>query len=199
MNWHLVVMVKAPRIGQVKTRLGRDIGCLKAWVFYRRMLCRVVGPLARNERWTMSLAVTPDSTLYKNRIWPLQTRRIAQGRGDLGKRMHRVFTAMPPGPVVIIGADIPGIRSAHIRHAFRALGPHDAVIGPAEDGGYWLIGLRRRPALKDIFSGVRWSTVHALADTESNLPVHWRIAVLETLTDVDDSGTYSALKQIKVK
>ena len=198
MNRHLVVMTKAPRIGRVKTRLGRDIGYIKAWRFYRQMLYGVVGPLIRDRRWKTSLAVTPDRALRKDRIWPIQSPRLTQGHGDLGRRMGRVMAVMPPGPVVIIGSDIPGIQPNHIRDAFRVLGAYDAVLGPAEDGGYWLIGLRRRPALKDIFGGVRWSTAYALADTRSKFPVHWRVAVLEVLTDVDDSGTYSALKQGRV-
>ncbi len=73
---------------------------------------------------------------------------------------------MPPGPVLIIGADIPGIHKAHVARAFRALGAHDAVIGPAQDGGYWLIGLKRqRPAPPALFANVRWSSEHALSDT----------------------------------
>ena len=104
------------------------------------------------------------------------------------------MAVMPPGPVVIIGTDIPDIRTRHIDQAFRALGTHDAVFGPANDGGYWLVGLKRRPALKNIFACVRWSSEHTLADTRANLPAHWRVAELEVLTDVDDGDTYSALK-----
>jgi len=195
---HLVAMAKAPRIRRVKTRLGNDIGYVKSWRFYRLMLFQVLGPLARDRRWKMRLAVTPDRTLRYDRIWPIRTQRLAQGRGDLGVRMRKVMAMMPPGPVVIIGADIPEIEASHIRQAFRALGACDVVFGPAEDGGYWLIGLRRRPALRDIFENVRWSTSHALEDTKSNLPAHWRVALLEVLADVDDGGTYSELKHRRV-
>ena len=194
-NEHLVAMVKAPRIGRVKTRLGRDIGHVRAWGFYRRMLRKVLRPLARDRRWTTWLIVSPDRALLQGRLWPVRTPRLTQGYGDLGDRMGRVMAAMPPGPVVIIGTDIPSIRTSHIDQAFRALGTHDAVFGPANDGGYWLVGLRRRPALKNIFAGVRWSSEHTLADTRANLPAHWRVAELEVLTDVDDGGTYAALKQ----
>src|SRR3546814_16124850 len=83
--------------------------------------------------------------------------------------MDRVMRVLPPGPAVIIGTDIPDIRPRHAAAAFRALGRHDAVFGPAADGGYWLVGLRRRPTIPRAFDGVRWSTEHALADTRANL------------------------------
>ena len=194
-NEHLVAMAKAPRIGRVKTRLGRDIGHVWAWGFYRRMLRTVLRPLARDRRWTTWLIVSPDRALLQGRLWPVRTPRLTQGYGDLGDRMGRVMAIMPPGPVVIIGTDIPGIRTRHIEQAFQALGTHDVVFGPADDGGYWLVGLKRRPALKNIFTRVRWSSEHTLADTRANLPAHWRVAELEVLTDVDDGGTYAALKQ----
>ena len=195
MKRHLVVMVKAPRIGQVKTRLGREIGYLKAWGAYRRMLGDILRLLARDERWITSLAVTPDAAHTKRRLWPLQTQRLAQGSGDLGKRMGRVMDVMPPGPVVIIGADIPGIQPHHIWSAFTALGKNDAVFGPAEDGGYWLVGLRRRPIIKNIFKSIRWSTAYALADTRRNLPDRWQVVLLGVLMDVDDSRTFKLLRK----
>ena len=195
MKRHLVVMVKAPRIGQVKTRLGREIGYLNAWKAYRQMLGDISRRLARDERWIISLAVTPDATHTKRRLWPLKTQRLAQGSGDLGKRMGRVMDVMPPGPVVIIGSDVPSVQPRHIWSAFTALGKHDAVFGPAEDGGYWLVGLRRRPIIKNIFKNIRWSTAHALQDTRLNLPDKWQVALLGVLMDVDDKRTFKFLRK----
>ena len=195
MKRHLVVMVKAPRIGQVKTRLGREIGYLNAWKAYRQMLGDILRRLARDERWIISLAVTPDATHTKRRLWPVKTQRLAQGSGDLGKRMGRVMDVMPPGPVVIIGSDVPSIQPRHIWSAFIALGKHDAVFGPAEDGGYWLVGLRRRPIIKNIFKNIRWSTAHALQDTRLNLPDKWQVALLGVLMDVDDKRTFKFLRK----
>ena len=94
------------------------------------------------------------------------------------------MAALPPGPVVIVGADIPDLTAAHVAAAFRRLGDHDWVIGPAEDGGYWLIGARRRPHLRLPFEGVRWGGAHALADTLAGLG-QARVAELEVLRDVD--------------
>ena len=108
--------------------------------------------------------------------------------------MGRVFRHMPPGPVVIIGADIPGVTRAHIARAFAALGKADAVFGPAPDGGYWLIGLKRTaPPPPGMFRAVRWSTAHALADTRATIP-HLRIAVTDRLQDVDDAADLAAFR-----
>jgi len=183
---HLVIMAKAPRIGRVKSRLARGIGRVGAWMFYRRTLALVTRSLAADRRWTTWLAVSPDNAVHDDRIWPPSCPRLTQGGGDLGQRMGRVMDIMTPGPVVIIGADIPDIRRRHIAAAFAALGRCDAVFGPADDGGYWLVGLRRRPRIVSIFDPVRWSTEHALTDTRANLPDDAKIVFLETLTDVDD-------------
>jgi len=184
----LVIMAKAPRIGRVKSRLARGIGRVGAWAFYRQTLAAVSRPLAADPRWTTWLAVSPDDTVHNDRVWPVQCSRFSQGNGDLGQRMGRAMETLDPGPVVIIGADIPDIRPLHIAAAFTALGTHDAVFGPADDGGYWLVGLKRRPRITAIFENVRWSTEHALADTCANLPNLAKIAWLETLIDVDDGA-----------
>ena len=107
--------------------------------------------------------------------------------------MGRVFCRMPPGPVVIIGADIPGILPRHLEDAFAALGRADVAVGPAPDGGYWLIGLARRRAVPPgLFRDVRWSSPHALEDTLATLPGH-RIATVATLRDVDCGDDLRAL------
>ncbi len=184
----LVIFAKAPRLGRVKTRLGRDIGMVRAWRFYRHALDRLIRRLAPDPRWRTVIAVAPD-TAVGDPLWPNGVELITQGRGDLGARMQRVFDTLPPGPVVIIGADIPGIRPRHIADAFAALGSHDAVFGPAEDGGYWLVGLRRRPRVLQIFAGVRWSGPHALADTKRNLEKS-SIFDINTLFDVDNGKDF---------
>jgi hypothetical protein len=113
---------------------------------------------------------------------------MAQPPGDLGQRMDRTIRGFAPGPVVIIGSDIPDIMPRHIADAFKALGNNDAVFGPADDGGYWLVGLRRRPSHPDLFRPVRWSTRNALADTVNNLGKRFDHVLLETLIDIDDAA-----------
>jgi len=177
-------MVKEPRPGRVKTRLGHDIGMVPAAWWFRHqvnaLLRRIVDP-----RWQVILAVAPDHAGMHSRVWPVHVPCVPQGDGNLGDRMGRVFRNMPPGPVVIIGADIPGINRRRIAAAFKGLGNHDAVFGPAIDGGYWLIGLKRIcPVPPNLFANVRWSTEHALSDTRATLPDH-RITNVDTLQDVD--------------
>ena len=185
---HLVIFAKAPRMGRVKTRLARDIGTVAAWGFFRHSLAGLLRRLSDDPRWNTIVAVAPDTAVGAP-VWPANIDQAAQGQGDLGDRMQRAFDLLPPGPVVIVGADIPGITNTHIADAFRALGDHDAVFGQADDGGYWLVGLKRSPKIRKIFSNVRWSGPHALADTMANLP-DAHIAMLEPLIDVDDGEDF---------
>jgi glycosyltransferase A (GT-A) superfamily protein (DUF2064 family) len=99
--------------------------------------------------------------------------------------MNRVFYRLPSGPVVIIGSDCPAVTRDHIADAFAALGNNDAVLGPSEDGGYWLIGLKRIPRVTQIFQNVRWSSAHTLSDTLKSFPKDWQVATLPTLRDID--------------
>jgi rSAM/selenodomain-associated transferase 1 len=184
---HLILFVKAPRYGAVKTRLARDVGRLKAWTFYRRTLERIVRRLGRGRRWQTWLAVTPDRAAQNFRPCPKRARVIAQGRGELGQRMARAFAHVAPGAAVLIGADIPGIKPAHIAEAFRKLGAFDAVFGPAADGGYWLVGFREPPPA-EVFRGVRWSSAHALADTLAHIRRKKIAPMLPVLEDVDDGA-----------
>jgi rSAM/selenodomain-associated transferase 1 len=184
---HLVVFARLPRFGAGKRRLAKGVGAVEALRFQRTMLGITLRRLSGDQRWITWLAMTP--TPRRARL--LGVRTIAQGRGSLGDRMAAVARAMPPGPVVIVGSDIPGISAASVAAAFRLLGSRDAVFGPAVDGGYWLVGLRRRPRFVAPFVGVRWSSQHALEDTLANLP-GYSVGFVQTLEDVDDA---TALKR----
>ncbi len=119
----------------------------------------------------------------------LRAGRIPQGRGGLGQRMQRIFDRFGKGPLIIVGTDIPFITREMIADAFRRLRGADAVFGRAEDGGYWLVGLRRRPKRLAPFENVRWSSPHAFADTLKNLGSR-RIAFAATLFDIDTEADY---------
>ena len=183
----LVVFARAPQLGRVKRRLARGIGPGAALAFYRRTLATVLRRVACDPRWRTVLAVTPDRAAKSARIWPVKLARHGQGQGDLGARMARSLREHR-GPICIIGADIPGLAARHVWRAFQALGAAEFVFGPAEDGGYWLIGARTRLPYAP-FNKVRWSTSHALADTLKNLG-NRRIAVVDILADVDDEAAY---------
>jgi hypothetical protein len=182
----LVIMAKLPVAGSVKTRLAREIGTVRATWFYRHAAAAVIARMARSRIWETVLAITPDSSVA-HPTWPRGLTRMGQGRGDLGRRMQRAIRLQPPGPVVIIGTDVPGIRPSDVAAAFKSLGSHDAVFGPASDGGYWLVGLRRRPREIAMFKDVRWSSPHALQDTLRNLRCY-RIGFVAEKSDVDDAA-----------
>ena len=186
-------MVKEPHPGRVKTRLGRDIGMVQAAWWFRHQTRRLIGRLSRDPRWKTVLCVSPDAEGLKSRVWPYDLPRMAQGSGDLGDRMARAFKFCAIGPTVIIGADIPEISRDDIWAAFRALGESDAVLGPAPDGGYWLIGLKRTGygVPPGVFKEVRWSGPHAMADTVKSLG-SLRIATLRSLRDVDTKDDLKA-------
>ncbi len=190
----LVIMLKEPKAGRVKSRLARDVGAVLATRFYRDTMTSAVWRLGSDPRWQTLLAVSPDSAIESNMI-KAGLARIRQQSGDLGQRLQRVVDGVPPGPVVIIGTDIPGITPADIWAAFRALGSHDAVFGPATDGGYWLVGLKRRPSCPRIFKNVRWSTAFALGDTKANL-IGRSVAEIGGKDDVDDGRDMARLAHL---
>jgi len=189
----LVVMAKAPRAGRVKTRLAAEIGAVEATRFYRTALAGLVRSVGRDPRWKAVLAVSPGTAL-RDPVWPGGVALVAQGGGTLGDRMQRVMAGLPPGPALIVGSDIPDIRPAHIARAFALLGRHDAVFGPSDDGGYWLVGLRRSPRVPSVFSPVRWSTAHALADTVANCR-GLSVGYCDELCDIDDAADWSAWRR----
>ena len=107
--------------------------------------------------------------------------------------MRRAIASCPPGLVVLVGADIPALAARHVVAAFRLLGACDLVFGPAADGGFWLVGARRRPLPAELFKRVRWSSPDALADTLAGLPPIVSVGFAEQLEDVDDGDAYRRL------
>ena len=190
---HLVLFVRAPRWGAGKRRLARDIGDAAALRFERAMLRLLVRRLGRDKRWQLRLVVTPDRARRHARLWPQGVAITAQGEGDLGRRMHHALALCPPGPAVLVGSDIPALSAGHIAAAFQRLGGCDLVFGPAQDGGFWLVGARRSPRLPPLFGPVRWSGPHTLADALRNLPPGVRIGFAASLEDVDDGPSYRRL------
>ncbi len=181
----VVVMARRPLAGAVKTRLAADVGPGCALAVYRLMLKRTLRRVSAGP-WRTVVAATPAGG--RHRSWARGLPVIAQPRGGLGERMQAAFDAMPHGPVVMVGTDIPGLRRHHVRRAFRALGSHDAVFGPALDGGYWLVGLGPPLRGQGIFRDVRWSTRHALGDTLGAIPGAFSHALIDTLHDIDTAA-----------
>jgi glycosyltransferase A (GT-A) superfamily protein (DUF2064 family) len=190
---HLILFARAPVYGSGKRRRARDIGDLAALRFERFMLARLLRRLGRDRRWHLRIAVTPDRAIHRRRLWPYGHPVIEQGSGDLGTRMQRALAGCPPGPAVLVGADLPALGPDHIAAAFHMLGRHDLVFGPAGDGGFWLVGMRRSPRLPALLGEVRWSSPHALEDALAGLPARVSVGFVATLEDVDDGDAYRRL------
>ncbi|MCA3263288.1 MAG: TIGR04282 family arsenosugar biosynthesis glycosyltransferase [Telmatospirillum sp.] len=178
----LIVFAKFPQIGRVKTRLAKGLGAAAALAFYRRTLAATLAKM-RGGPWQTVLCVSPDAARRVSRVWPSGVPRVGQGRGDLGQRMARSL-ASSKSSAVIVGGDIPEMESGDIATAFAALGAADIVVGPAADGGYWLVGVRSARFARHLFDRVRWSSEYALADTLANAK-RARVAKLRTLADID--------------
>jgi rSAM/selenodomain-associated transferase 1 len=193
MRRHLVLFVRAPQLGRGKRRLARVIGDVATVRFERLMIALLLRRLAADRRWRLRIAVTPDTARRHARHWRRGIAVSGQGRGDLGIRMRRALATNPPGPAVLVGGDIPALDARHVAAAFRLLGGHDLVFGPAEDGGFWLVGARRAPRLPRLFERVRWSGPYALADTLAGLPQRVSVGFVDRLDDVDDGEAYRRL------
>ena len=191
MRPRLVIMLKEPVAGRVKTRLGQDIGMTASAWWFRHQSAALIRRL-QSPRWETWLAVAPDTAL-RSRCWPTHLPRMAQGRGDLGDRMVQILRSSK-GPVVLIGGDIPGVQQAHISAAFKALGRLDMVFGPATDGGFWLVG-KHGPVPRGLFENVRWSCPSTLQEARASAG-NLRIGYAAVLNDVDTASDLQASQNI---
>ena len=179
----LIVMAKTPRIGVGKTRLAREVGSVEAWRINRALQARTLRA-AIDPRWRTLLCVTPDvaADLQLPGVWPRGVERLAQGAGGLGERLARALA--PHRCVAVIGTDCRDITRAHIASAFAALRRMPFALGPAHDGGFWLLAARDGSAAAHAMCNVRWSTEHTAGEVIRNLGAT-NIALLATLRDVD--------------
>ncbi|MBI1212781.1 MAG: DUF2064 domain-containing protein [Alphaproteobacteria bacterium] len=190
----VIVFARTPRYGAVKSRLAQDLGAGETLRFYRNTLAALLRTVGRDPRWETVVAVTPHGALTERAIrWHA---RVAQSPGDLGVRMMRALREIGAHrPALIIGSDIPDVTPAYIAAAFRALVGAAYVIGPAVDGGYWLIGARHPTGLRlDALDGVRWSTHHARADTIARLGADKITLLPFDLEDIDDADAHHRWK-----
>jgi len=171
----LIVFARAPAIGVGKSRLAKDVGVVEAWRVYRAMREGLLRRLA-DPRWRLIVRVTPDGAAASG--------AEPQGPGGLGARLERALRAHGRFGVAVVGTDCPEVTPERVRRALRAARRTGAALGPAEDGGFWILALAPGRARRLSLDGVRWSTPHAFADTLAALG--GEAAVLETLADVDD-------------
>ena len=185
----ILLFVRAPEAGRVKTRLAAEIGAEAALRIYRRLAehavaeARALGPDV-----ALRIHYTPATGGAALRGWlGADAAYLPQADGDLGARMRTAFeAAFGEGHrrVLIIGSDLPGLSAEVLRRALRLLDSHPAVIGPAADGGYYLLGLRGM--VDGVFDGIAWSTERVLEATVARLrAAGCAPAMLEPLRDVD--------------
>lgn len=191
MQNQLIIFIKNPLLGRVKTRLAKSIGNEKALAVYRDLL---------NQCRAMTLSVRAEKHLfYSDYIeedeWDEADFNKAIQIGDtLGDRMQNAIQEIhekESGKIVLIGSDCYDLTAAHIEKAFELLEEHELVFGPANDGGYYLIAMQR--PIVELFQNISWSTSSVLAESlavckKENL----NYALLEELVDLD---TFEDLKK----
>ncbi|RMF88603.1 MAG: glycosyltransferase [Nitrospinota bacterium] len=164
----LSVFCKYPEPGKVKTRLGKEIGFDRAAALYGWLLQQNLSRLLHPPPpFSLFLFYDPVVPLVAYRRWLGAYSFVPQEGRDLGERMYQAFDylfARGFGHVLLVGSDIPRLDQSLIRQAFALLRHHDVVLGPAEDGGYYLIGLRP-PPLPSLFHEIPWSTSTVLEQT----------------------------------
>jgi uncharacterized protein len=192
----LIIFLRAPRTGTVKTRLAATIGASAALEAYKMM---VEALLRRIESCPgVELRYTPDAAADEIRLWlQLTWQSRPQGSGDLGARMDRAFVetfAAGAQRVAIIGSDCPSVDLQDIDAAWAGLSQNDLVLGPAGDGGYWLIALRQpQPSL---FQNMEWSTSSVLAETLVRAQkAGLRYSLLRQLADVDTESDWLEFRE----
>jgi rSAM/selenodomain-associated transferase 1 len=195
------LILKAPRIGKVKTRLANDIGARQATAIYRTLVERQTAQIPNG--WDVAVFFTPTDAEAEMKDWltpclPANARFSAQVEGDLGQRMAAaVHTEFGNGSteVFLIGGDCPGLNRQYLLQAAVALETNEIVIGPALDGGYVLLGLKRCTVGRygGLFENITWSSSAVLeqalaAARQQNLSV----ALLQPLADIDDAASLKA-------
>ena len=189
----VIVFVKAPRMGTVKTRIAQTAGAERACAIYRQMVDGIVENLSAFKE--VQLRFTPDDARQEIQEW-LRDGWSAQpqGSGELGERLDRAFQenfAEGLKRVAIIGSDCPEVGTSDVRAALSELKSHDLVVGPAVDGGYWLIGLRAPRS--ELFRDILWSSDQVLAQTLARAKtLGLRIQLLRILTDIDTEKDWNA-------
>lgn len=193
----ILTFLKAPWPGTVKTRLGQEIGFEEATVVYRQLAEAQLSRIPADFRTEIHYA--PRGAADEMRAWLGRNAAFkVQSGGDLGERLSKAFAGgfrRGYSPIIAIGSDCPELDESCLRRAADALAKVDVVLGPATDGGYYLIGLRRPEAR--LFEGIEWSTSTVLATTQARIRERGlSCLLLEEKEDIDD---LAALRRYRTK
>lgn len=191
----LIVFVKNPELGKAKTRLAVTIGNEEALKVYKQLL--LYTNLAVKEL-TVNKEVQYSSFIDKEDIWENDLfAKVIQKGENLGSKMSnafaRGFSLNSNSHIILIGSDCAELEKEIILEAYQELITHDVVLGPAEDGGYYLIGMSK--FIPELFEGIEWSTNEVLNQTIEKITTsNLNYAKLRALNDVDDVGDYEQIK-----
>jgi rSAM/selenodomain-associated transferase 1 len=185
----VILFVKLPEHGKVKSRLAKGMDEDLVIRLYENMVLDTIDMLSRG-RFPFRICFTPADAHDRIVNWlGREYRALPQTGDDLGERMEKAFEHLFSEDVeqaLLIGSDIPGLNARVMDTAFTALLTHDAVLGPAKDGGYYLIGFNKTSFAPDIFHGMVWSTGTVFQETMDKLhDASVKVHVLPALTDVD--------------
>jgi uncharacterized protein len=193
----ILLFVKLPEKGSVKTRLAKDLGHGFVQTLYENFVLDLLETLAK-VKWPIIIYFHPPESGNAISKWLGKNYSYAPQKGvDLGERMENAFKdAFADGfsKVIILGSDLPDLQASILEMASKALNVTDIVIGPSVDGGYYLIGFRDNSFLPEAFKGISWGTDAVLKDTFKILrEKKYRAHLLPELRDVDTIEDLKAL------
>ena len=189
-NLLIMVFVRNPELGHVKTRLAKSIGdqaALETYKILSKHTSKIISEIDSDQ------LIFYSDKIQDNDVWTATNcKKQIQTKGDLGQKMLTAFQygfSLGYQKIIIIGSDLYSLSPRHIESAFEQLKNYDVVIGPALDGGYYLLGLNF--IIPKIFKQKQWSTSSVLKETLSDLK-EFNVNLLEPLNDID---TYEDLKK----
>ena len=191
----IIVFTRNPELGKVKTRLAKTLGDQSALDIYKFLLNhteKTIRDLDYNK------AVYYSENIHHNDIWDdvIYSKHLQNGT-DLGERMHNAFQDAFNHyfeKVIIIGSDLLDLKPLHIQQAFEQLDNNDFVIGPAKDGGYYLLGMKQ--INPNVFKNKDWGTSSVLKNTLQDIE-HFNVKLLEELNDIDTFEDMKHYKELK--
>lgn len=192
----LIVFQKNFQLGKVKTRLAKHFGDEKALDIYKSLVSKTLSNISEinSDIYIFYSHYIPENENISNEF-----KHEIQCGEDLGTKMdHALNKILEKGhkKAILIGTDCPSIKKHHINAAIKHLNNHDVVIGPAKDGGYYLIGVKEKSSY--LFDNMQWSHSKVLKDTIRRIEEkEMNYILLEELEDIDDKGSY--LNYLKTK
>jgi len=195
----VLLFVKAPVRGQVKSRLASELGQDAALELYRGFVQDILATIDAGG-YDCTVCVHPPDARDRVAEWLGRHRRCLPQRGnDLGTRMENAFHetfASGASQAILVGSDIPDLPGQVFFEAFSALHKNDAVIGPAADGGYYLVGFRKDTFRPEVFRDIAWSTGGVFSETMEHFNrAGARVHMLQQWQDVDTPDDLRSLQR----